>query len=89
MLFDLEEFKASPSQEMLASAKKTDLLNLAKHYGVTEAKSAMRKQQILNILVDYFVDEEILDETSLALKKEATYTSETNLDELKLSYNLS
>ena len=54
MSFDLDKFTAEPSVELLNLGKKTDLLNLAKHYK-SEIKSSMRKHEIKNILVQYFV----------------------------------
>ena len=65
MSFDLDKFTAEPSVELLNLGKKTDLLNLAKHYKLSEIKSSMRKHEIKNILVQYFVDEEIFNEKEL------------------------
>ena len=59
MFFELNKFTAEPSVELLNLGKKTDLLNLVKHYKFSEIKSPMRKHEIKNILVQYFVDEEI------------------------------
>ena len=67
MSFDLDKFTAEPSVELLNLGKKTDLLNLAKHYKLSEIKSSMRKHEIKNILVQYFVDEEIFNENALSL----------------------
>ena len=70
MSFDLDKFTAEPSVELLNLGKKTDLLNdllnLAKHYKLSEIKSSMRKHEIKNILVQYFVHEEIFDENALS-----------------------
>ena len=46
MSFDLDKFTAEPSVELLNLGKKTDLLNLAKHYKLSEIKSSMRKHEI-------------------------------------------
>ena len=67
MSFDLDKFTAEPSVELLNFGKKTDLLNLAKHYKLSEIKSSMRKHEINNILVQYFADEEIFNENALSL----------------------
>ena len=67
MSFDLDKFTAEPSVELLNLGKKTDLLNLAKHYKLSEIKSSMRKHEIKNILVQYFVDEEIFNENALSM----------------------
>ena len=67
MSFDLDKFMVEPSVELLNLGKKTDLLNLAKHYKLSEIKSSMRKHEIKNISVQYFVDEEIFNENALSL----------------------
>ena len=55
MSFDLDKFTAEPSVELLNLGKKTDLLNVAKHYKLTEIKSSMREHAIKNILVQYLL----------------------------------
>ena len=67
MSFDLDKFTAEPSVELLNLGKKSDWLNLAKHYKLSEIKSLMPKHEIKNILVQYFVDEEIFNENALSL----------------------
>jgi hypothetical protein len=47
-------------------AKKNDLLDLAKKYNLSEIKSFMRKQEIKNLLIRYFVDEDIFGEDALS-----------------------
>ena len=78
MSFDLDKFTAEPSVELLNLGKKTDLLNLAKHY-----KSSMRKHEIKNILVQYFVDEEIFNENALFLIVDVQSVSSSKELELK------
>ena len=67
MLFDLQAFIAAPSQELLNVAKKSDLLDIAAHYELTTVNKFMLKQEIKNILVQFLVDKEILDSSSLSL----------------------
>ena len=67
MSFDLDKFTAEPSVELSNLGKTTDLLNLAKHYKLSEIKSSMRKHEIKNILVQYFVDEKIFNENAISL----------------------
>ena len=50
---------ASPSQELLDLAKKSELLDIAEHYGLPNVKKTMLKYEIKNILIQFFVDEEI------------------------------
>ena len=83
MSFDLHKFTAEPSVELLNLGKKTDLLNLAKHYKLSEIKSSMRKHEIKNILVQYFVDEEIFNENALSLIVDVQSVSSSKELELK------
>ena len=69
--------------ELLNLGKKTDLLNLAKHYKLSEIKSLMRKPEIKNILVQYFVDEEIFNENALSLIVDIQSVSSSKELELK------
>ena len=64
MSFKLSDFTASPSQELLDLAKKSDLLDIADHYGLPNVKKTMLKHEIKNILVQFFVDEEIFDSSA-------------------------
>ena len=84
MSFDLDKFTAEPSVELLNLGKKTDLLNLAKHYKLSEIKSSIRKHEIKNILVQYFVDEEIFNENALSLIVDVQSVSSSKELELKL-----
>ena len=86
MSFDLDKFTAEPSVELLNLGKKTDLLNLAKHYKLSEIKSSMRKHEIKNILVQYFVDEEIFNENALSLIVDIQSVS--SLKELELKFQI-
>ena len=82
MSFDLDKFTAEPSEELLNLGKKTDLLNLAKHYKLSEIKYSMRKHEIKNILVHYFVDE-IFNENALSLIVDVQSASSSKELELK------
>ena len=86
MSFDLDVFTAEPSVESLNLGKKTDLLNLAKHYKLSEIKSSMRKHEIKNILVQYFVDEEIFNENALSVIVDVQSVS--NSKELELKFQI-
>ena len=83
MSFDLHKFTAESSVEFLNLGKKTDLLNLAKHYKLSEIKSSMSKHEIKNILVQYFVDEEIFNENALSLIVDVQSVSSSKELELK------
>ena len=61
------------------------MLNLAKHYELKEVKSSLRKYEIKNILVQYFVDEDIFDEKALSLIVDVpSVSSSRDLELLKL-----
>ena len=64
MSFKLSDFTASPSQELLDLAKKSDLLDIAEHYELPNVKRFMLKHKIKNILIKFFVDEEIFDSST-------------------------
>ena len=83
MSFDLDKFTVEPSVELLNLGKKTDLLNLAKHYKLSEIKYSMRKHEIKNVLVQYFVDEEIFNENALSLIVDIQSVSSSKELELK------
>ena len=83
MSFYLDKFTAEPSVKLLNLDKKIDLLNLAKHYKLSEIKSSMRKHEIKNILVQYFVDEEIFNENALSLIVDVQSVSSSKELELK------
>ena len=83
MSFDLDKFTVEPSVELLNLGKKTDFLNLAKHYKLSEIKSSMRKHEIKNILVQYFVDEETFNENALSLIVDIQSVSSSKELELK------
>ena len=83
MSVDLDKFTAEPPVELLNLGKKTDLLNPAKHYKLSEIKSSMRKHEIKNILVQYFVDEEIFNENALSLIVDVQSVSSSKELELK------
>ena len=83
MSFDLDKFTAEPSVELLNLGKKTDLFNLATHYKLSEIKSSMRKHEIKNILVQYFVDEEIFNENALSLVVDVQSVSSSKELEVK------
>ena len=67
MSFDLQAFIAAPSQELLNLARKSDLLDIAAHYKLTNVNKSMLKQEIKNVLVQFLVDKEFLDSSALSL----------------------
>ena len=61
MSFKLSYFTVSPSQELIDLAKKSDLLAIVDHYGLLNVKKTMLKHEIKNIIIQFFVNEEIFD----------------------------
>ena len=49
------------SQELLNLAKKSDLLEIASHYSIPSVKTSILKHEIKNIIIQFFVDEEIFE----------------------------
>ena len=82
MSFKLSDFIAAPSQELLDKAKKSDLLDIADHYGLSNIKTSMLKHEIKNILIQFFVDEEIFD--SLATSQILVTQTDLQLRELEI-----
>ncbi|KAJ8022570.1 hypothetical protein HOLleu_37511 [Holothuria leucospilota] len=64
MPFNLDKFVASPSVEELDSLKKSEIVKVAKHYGI-EFQPLMRKDEIKRYVLEYLVDESILPSTVL------------------------
>ena len=95
MSFKLSDFIAAPSQELLDKAKKSDLLDIADHYGLSNIKTSMLKHEIKNILIQFFVDEEIfyssatsqilVTQTDLQLR-ELEIKRQIEMEKLKLEY---
>ena len=77
MSFKLSDFTASPFQELIDFAKKSDLLGIADHYGIPNVKMTILKHNIKNILIQFFVDEEIFDSS-------ATSQTDLQLRELEI-----
>ena len=66
MSFKLSDFTASPSQELLDLAKKSDLLDIPEHNELPNVKRSMLNHENKNILIQFFVDEEIFDSSALS-----------------------
>ncbi|KAJ8022238.1 hypothetical protein HOLleu_37078 [Holothuria leucospilota] len=64
MPFNLDKFGASPSVEELDSLKKSEIVKVAKHYGI-EFQPLMRKDEIKRYVLEYLVDESVLPSTVL------------------------
>ena len=61
MTFDLHKFVANPSSELhtISSAKKDDLLEIAKHLGLN-VRSSLRKADIKKKVIEHYMSKGIL-----------------------------
>ena len=82
-----EAFEKAPDIEQITRLKKTELLEVAKHYGVA-TKAVMKKSEVRNILVKYFVDEELLPESCLETITEPSSLSDIKKLELEHEFRL-
>ncbi|KAJ8048318.1 hypothetical protein HOLleu_00581 [Holothuria leucospilota] len=88
MPFNLDKFVASPSVEELDSLKKSDIVKVAKHYGI-EFQPLMRKDEIKRYVLEYLVDESILpitvptDNTFELKRLEIEMSKEVRLKEME------
>ena len=86
MSFKLSDFTASPSKDLLDLAKMSDLLGIAEHYELPNVKRFMLKHEIKNILIQFFVDEEIF--YSLATPQILVTQTDLQLRELEIKGQL-
>ena len=70
MPFNVKDFVRCPSVEVLESLKKTELLAVAKDLLIEDVKMSMTKSQLKRIIAEFFVDEELFDETVLDVYEE-------------------
>ncbi|KAJ8026967.1 hypothetical protein HOLleu_31953 [Holothuria leucospilota] len=76
MPFNLDKFVTSPSVEELDSLKKSEIVKVARHYGI-EFQPLMRKDEIKRYVLEYLVDESILPitvvETAITVPTDNTF----------------
>ena len=81
--FDAETFMSEPCEDTFYNLKKDELISLAKHLKL-EVKKAMRKHQILNIIVEHLVSLKVFEET--VLETVETFDSEVKKQQLQLEF---
>ncbi|KAJ8025051.1 hypothetical protein HOLleu_35147 [Holothuria leucospilota] len=86
MPFNLDKFVASPSVEELHSLKKSEIVKVAKHYGV-EFQPLMRKDEIKRYVLEYLVDESILPSTVLETAITVPTDNTFELERLEMEMN--
>ena len=64
MPFKLSDFTASPPKELVDLAIKSNLLDIADQYGLSNIKKTMLKHEIKNILIQFFMEEDIFDSSA-------------------------
>ena len=85
MSFNLEEFISSPTVEEINTLRKTDLLTIAHHYKLG-ATSATTKGQVKQMILQYFVDEEIFRDTTVVSAEQGITTGEELLELKRLEF---
>ena len=95
MSFKPSDFTMLPSQELFDLAKKSDLLDIAAHYGPLNVKKTMLNHEIKNIIIQFFVDEEffyssvtsqiLVTQTDLQLR-ELDIKREVKMEKLRLEH---
>ena len=83
MAFNPSKFVEEATWESFNALTKPKLVDLAKYCEIQEVKASMRKQQIKNLLIDYFVDDEIFEEKYLDKKKEIHSSDDETLLKIK------
>ena len=78
MTFDIETFVATSTQEELISLKKDELLLIAKYDKLEDIKRSMRKTDIYNNLLRYFVEQKIFEDSMLEFLEEIGVGSKFN-----------
>ncbi|KAJ8050827.1 hypothetical protein HOLleu_04174 [Holothuria leucospilota] len=86
MPFNLDKFVASPSVEELDSLKKSEIVKVAKHYGI-EFQPLMRKDEIKRYVLEYLVDEGVLPSTVLETAITVPTDNTFELKRLELEMN--
>ena len=91
MAFELSkfvtEFEFNPTIEMIHSLKKTELLDVCKHYKV-DAKVSMKKVEIKQLLVEYLVDENVLPEILMLESVQKVESSDVEIRKLELEQEI-
>ncbi|XP_069102169.1 uncharacterized protein [Argopecten irradians] len=78
----VEQFVKAPSLDVLLQVSKKDLLLLGKHLGLT-IKTNLRKAEIRNVIIRYFVDNGKFDSSALDSIEE-TVSSEIQIRQMEL-----
>ncbi|KAJ8024801.1 hypothetical protein HOLleu_34817 [Holothuria leucospilota] len=86
MPFNLDKFVTSPSVEELDSLKKSEIVKVAKHYGI-EFQPLMQKDEIKRYVLEYLVDEGVLPSTVLETAITVPTDNTFELKRLELEMN--
>ena len=69
-----EAFNANPTLEALLKLKKDELIACATNFHIIEVKPALKKQEIVNIMIDHFVNQGTFDPTAIVYKHSRCYS---------------
>ena len=90
MTFELSEFvsefETNPLVDHVHKLKKSELLSVCQHYGV-DVKASMKKGDIKQLLIEAFVDENLLPESTLESVQNAV-SSDVELRKLELAHQM-
>ncbi len=79
----VETFLSNPTEQQLDSLKKDELLELARKYDLSEAKSSLTKREIKNILIQYLVGKSVFDKSVLASVSKSITNADVKAMEIK------
>ncbi|KAL5005348.1 hypothetical protein ScPMuIL_018804, partial [Solemya velum] len=82
----VEQFVKAPSLDVLLQVNKKDLLLLSKHLGLA-IKTNLRKAEIRNVIIRYFVDNDKFDSSALD-SIEKTVSSEIQIRQMELEHEM-
>ena len=89
MPFNISEFIADPAGKLstLSQAKKADLRSLAEKLKVTVSSSAL-KSQILNAILDYYIEEDVLTEVQVETVRSSNSKVDQEIELAKIQLRL-
>ena len=84
----LQTFTESPSYEHIHVLRKSDLIQLAKHYHIEDVKPTLRKSEIKRLVVEFLVDEGTLPDSAINELEKKVAPDPIELRQLELDYQL-
>lgn len=88
MSFNFEEFFQNPSIQLLEKAKKDELVEIGKHFEISNIKTSQRKVMIRNVIIEHLVSKGIFTAEALEFKQKVEAAEALQMHELELKYQL-